>query len=95
MLIAFVVVAIIVITFEEFGFLFLLHCLRNILNLRTETEPVTAGADATDYVRLLLTSLYLAQKLNTKYRCICFRCDRSGFNSMLRLFLGLCTVCSG
>ena len=36
-----------------------IHCPNNKLNLRLKTEPVTAGADATAYIRLLFTRRYV------------------------------------
>ena len=41
-----------------------IHCVKNNLNLRIKSLPVTAGADATVFVRLLVTSLGQEPSIN-------------------------------
>ena len=61
------------------------HCPKNNPNLRIETKPVTAGADATVYD----FCLKLNQKPNIKEpRCFCSNRDRLGFFAEFQIILG-------
>ena len=47
------------------------HSLKNNLTLCVKTEPVTAGADATDYIRFLFMYMYIVYVY-----CICIFCQK-------------------
>ena len=60
------------------------HCAEHNQNLRIKTEPVTAGADATEYIRH--SPLLLDQK--PVYHCFWFNSARVGFIAEIQIIFG-------